>query len=269
MNLGRRSAIVTGGAGALGASTVRRLVEIGMYVTVFDRDERRAQLLARDLAGATVAVRGDGNSDADACAAINAAYSLGRLALVVNIARGSEGGDQLVRHDGSPHDKESFATTMEAHAYATFNMARLAAEAMAEDERDADGERGVIVNSAALPASRGRTHQLAYAAANAAVLGMTLPMARDLAPLGIRVCAIALDAERSPGSCPVRKRDPDRIMSSRVFALLVESIARDAHLSGENIGLDRAERLGRPDRDARSAPAREIRRPRPSHPHCR
>jgi NAD(P)-dependent dehydrogenase (short-subunit alcohol dehydrogenase family) len=274
MNVDRRSAIVTGGAGGLGAATVRRLVDIGMSVIVFDRDGDRARLLAKDLAGAAVAVGGDGNNDADACAAINTAYSLGTLALVVNVAGGSVGGDRLVRHNGSPHDKESFAAAMESHAYATFNIARLAAEAMAANEPDEHRERGVVVNSAALTAMAGQSCHLAYATANAAVLGMTLPMARDLAPIGIRVCAIAFAAVGSPGACAMRRRDAERIASRKEFALLVESIARNPHLNGENIGLDdldHDQRLGRPERDRVGEPglARELRGARPWHPRCR
>jgi NAD(P)-dependent dehydrogenase (short-subunit alcohol dehydrogenase family) len=274
MNVDRRSAIVTGGAGGPGASTVRRLVASGMSVTVFDRDEERARLLTKELAGAVVAVSGDGNNDADACAAINAAYALGTLALVVNVASSSVGGDRLVRHNGSPHDKDSFAATMETHAYAAFNVTRLAAEAMAVNDPDERGERGVIVNSAALTTMAGQTCPLAYATANAAVLGMTLPMARDLAPIGIRVCAIVLPAAWTPGVCTLRRRDVDRIASPEEFALLVESIVRNPCLNGENIamdGIDHDPRLGRPDRDRPAAPsvARGHRGARPGHPRCR
>jgi NAD(P)-dependent dehydrogenase (short-subunit alcohol dehydrogenase family) len=219
-------------------------------------------------------VSGDGNNDADACAAINAAYSLGTLSLVVNVAGGSTVGDRLVRHNGSPHDKESFAATMETHAYATFNITRLAAEAMAVNEPDEHGERGVVVNSAALTAMAGQTCQLAYATANAAVLGMTLPMARDLAPLGIRVCAIAFAATGRPGMCSMRLRDAERMASPKEFALLVEAIAANPYLNGENIGLaslERDQRLGRPDRDREGAHglAGEPRGARPWHPRCR
>ena len=149
--------------------------------------------------------------------------------------------------------KESFVATMAMNAFGTFNVSRLAASAMAASPPDADGQRGVIVNTASIAGMEGQTGQLAYSAAKAAILGMTLPMARDLEPLGIRVCAIAPGTMGTPVMLGVPERVKEQLVSSIVFpkrmgrpeefALLVESIARNDYLNGENIRLDGALRF--------------------------
>ena len=142
---------------------------------------------------------------------------------------------------------------MDMNAIGTFNVTRLACAAMATNEPNDDGERGVVVNTASIAGLEGQTGQVAYGAAKAAILGMTLPMARDLAPLGIRVCAIA------PGTMgtPLLMGAPESITAPLVeniifpkrmgkpdeFALLVESIAINPYLNGENIRLDAALRF--------------------------
>jgi NAD(P)-dependent dehydrogenase (short-subunit alcohol dehydrogenase family) len=253
MNLDGRSALVTGGAGGLGGATVRRLVDVGMGVAIFDRDADRTAALAKELGDAAVAVGGDVNADDDVAAAIDAARSLGRLSVVVNVAGGGVGGGRTVGRDGTPHDKAAFARTMEMNAFGTFNVTRLAAAAMAGNEPDGDGQRGVVVNTASIAGMEGQTGQLAYAAAKAAILGMTLPLARDLASLGIRVCAIAPGTMGTPAMLGTRRELQDHLVGSIVFpkrmgrpqefALLVESIARNAYLNGENIRLDGALRF--------------------------
>ena len=248
MQLEESSAIVTGGAGGLGAATVRRLVEIGMRVVIFDRDGDRAGELAKELGDAAFAVSGDVLDDDDVQAAVDAAQSLGPLSVVVNVAGGGVGGGRTVGRDGTPHDKEAFVKTLEINAVSTFNMTRLAAAAMAANEPDDDGQRGVIVNTGSLAGLEGKAGQLAYATGKAAVLGMTLPLARDLAPLGVRVCAIAPGVMGTPlmlGAMEHLKHDPaDGVLQPRrmgrpeEFALLVESIVRNPYLNGENIRLD-------------------------------
>jgi NAD(P)-dependent dehydrogenase (short-subunit alcohol dehydrogenase family) len=253
MNLEGRSALVTGGAGGLGAATVRRLVDVGVGVAIFDRDEERAAALAKDLGAQTVAVGGDVNTDDDVAAAIEAASSVGTFSLVVNVAGGGIGGGRTVSRDGTPHDKHSFVATMEMNAVGTFNVTRLAAATMGRNEPDEHGQRGVVVNTASIAGMEGQTGQLAYAAAKAAILGMTLPLARDLAALGIRVCAIAPGTMGTPImlSVPDAMREnlessivfPKRMGRPEEFALLVESIARNPYLNGENIRLDGALRF--------------------------
>jgi NAD(P)-dependent dehydrogenase (short-subunit alcohol dehydrogenase family) len=146
MNLEGRSAIVTGGAGGLGSATVRHLVDIGMHVAVFDVDSDRAGQLAKELRDSAVAVGGDTNDDDDVAAAIDTASSLGVLSLLVNVAGGGVGGGRTVGRDGTPHDKASFIKTMEMNAFGTFNMTRLVAAAMAKNEPDEHGQRGIVVN---------------------------------------------------------------------------------------------------------------------------
>jgi NAD(P)-dependent dehydrogenase (short-subunit alcohol dehydrogenase family) len=253
MDLNGRSALVTGGAGGLGSATVRHLAGSGLGVAIFDRDTDRATALAKELGDRTVAAGGDVNDDDDVAAAIEAAKSVGTLSLVVNVAGGGVGGGRTVGRDGTPHDKEAFVGTMAMNAFGTFNVTRLAAAAMAGNEPDEDGQRGVVVNTASIAGIEGQTGQLAYASAKAAILGMTLPMARDLAPLGIRVCAIAPGTMGTPIMLSVGEElkehlvrnivFPKRMGRPEEFALLVESIARNPYLNGENIRLDGALRF--------------------------
>jgi NAD(P)-dependent dehydrogenase (short-subunit alcohol dehydrogenase family) len=253
MNLDGSSAIVTGGAGGLGAATVRRLVETGLRVVVFDRDGGRADALVKEIGHHAVAVSGDVNEDDDVGAAIAAAISLGPLSVLVNVAGGGVGGGRTVSRDGTPHDKTSFIKTMEMNAFGTFNVTRLVVAAMASNEPDEDGQRGVVVNTASIAGMEAQTGQLAYGSAKAAILGMTLPMARDLAPVGVRVCAIAPGTMGTPLMLSVSDKVkeglvkdivfPKRMGRPEEFALLVESIVRNPYLNGENIRLDGALRF--------------------------
>lgn len=253
MDLEGRSAIVTGGAGGLGAATVRHLSGLGMGVAVFDRDGERAEALAKELGDDVVAVGGDVTDDGDVGGAVEAAQGVGTLSLVVNVAGGATGGGRTVGRDGTPHDKPVFVDTMAMNAVGTFNVTRLAAAAMAANEPDGSGQRGVVVNTASIAGIEGQTGQLAYAAAKGAILGMTLPLARDLAALGIRCCAIAPGTMGTPImlSVPDQMREhlessivfPKRMGKPEEFALLVESIARNPYLNGENIRLDGALRF--------------------------
>ncbi|HTZ08536.1 MAG TPA: SDR family NAD(P)-dependent oxidoreductase [Acidimicrobiales bacterium] len=255
MDLDGRAAIVTGGAGGLGSATVRRLVEQGTRVVVFDRAGEQAAALAEELGGAAVAVAvaGDTTDDAAVAGAIDAGRALGPLSVLVNVAGGGVGGGRTVGRDGSPHDKAAFVQTLEMNAVGTFNVTRLVAAAMAGNEPGPEGERGVVVNTASIAGIEGQTGQLAYGTAKAAVLGMTLPLARDLAPLGIRVCAIAPGTMGTPVMLGVpdelrRRLEADIVFPKRMgrpdeFARLVESIVRNPYLNGENVRLDGALRF--------------------------
>ncbi|WP_026240299.1 SDR family NAD(P)-dependent oxidoreductase [Parafrankia discariae] len=255
MDLNGRSAIVTGGGGGLGSATVRQLVEAGMHVVIFDQDAAAAASLAKELGDSASAVGGDVNSDEDVQAAIEAAQAGGPLAVVANVAGGGvKGAGRTVGRDATPHEKSSFIKTMEMNAFGTFNVTRLSAAAMAGNEPDADGTRGVVVNTASIAGIEGQIGQVSYSAAKAAILGMTLPMARDLAPIGVRVCAIAPGTMGTPRmmGVPEQMREkfvkdiifPHRLGKPEEFALLVESIARNSYLNGENIRLDGALRFG-------------------------
>jgi NAD(P)-dependent dehydrogenase (short-subunit alcohol dehydrogenase family) len=253
MDLDGRSAIVTGGAGGLGAATVRHLVGLGVGVAVFDRFLDGAKALADELGDLATPVGGDVNDDDAVAAAIDAAQGLGTLSIVVNVAGGGVGGGRTVSRDGTPHPKDAFVTTMEMNAFGTFNVTRLACAAMSTNEPDEDGQRGVVVNTASIAGLEGQAGQLAYGSAKAAILGMTLPMARDLAPAGIRVCGIAPGTMGTPImlSVPEEMKEgltksiqfPKRMGKPEEFALLVESIVTNPYLNGENIRLDGALRF--------------------------
>ena len=251
MQWSERSAIVTGGAGGLGAATVRRLTRLGMQVVVFDRALDAGNELVKDI-GRGSAVGGDVNNDADVNAAIAAATAMAPLAVVINVAGGGSGGRTLAR-DNSPLDMALFRGTMELNTLGTFNVTRLAAAVIATNEPDEHGQRGVVVNTASIAGYEGQTGQVAYAAAKAAILGMSLPLARDLAPVGIRVCAIAPGTMGTPlmQSAPDSLKDklvenivfPHRMGEPDEFAYLVESIVMNPYLNGENIRLDGALRF--------------------------
>ncbi|HEX3980057.1 MAG TPA: SDR family NAD(P)-dependent oxidoreductase [Acidimicrobiales bacterium] len=251
MNWNQRSAIVTGGAGGLGAATVRRLTGLGLRVVVFDRALDAGQALADEL-GSGAATGGDINSDDDVTAAIDAATAMAPLAVVVNVAGGGMGGRTLSR-ENEPMDIEAFRATVELNTVGTFNVTRLGAARMATNEPDEYGQRGVVVNTASIAGYEGQTGQVAYGASKAAVLGMSLPLARDLSPVGIRVCAIAPGTMGTPlmRSAPEALQEklvesiifPKRMGEPDEFALLVESIVVNPYLNGENIRLDGALRF--------------------------
>lgn len=253
MKLTGTSAIVTGGAGGLGTATVQRLVELGVGVAIFDRDAERTRSLAARLGPTAAAVVGDVTDDEDVQAAIDAARSLGTLSIVVNVAGGGSRPTRTVSRDGAPHDMPTFVSTMAKNAFGTFNVTRLAAAAMAANTPDEDGQRGVVVNTGSLAGLEGQAGQVAYAAAKAAILGMTLPLARDLAPLGIRVCAIAPGTIGTDVMLSASEQLKEKLVASIVFphrmgrpeefAMLVEAIIRNPYLNGENIRLDAAQRF--------------------------
>jgi NAD(P)-dependent dehydrogenase (short-subunit alcohol dehydrogenase family) len=142
MELEGRSAVVTGGAGGLGAATVRHLVDVGMGVAIFDRDGGRAEVLAKELGDRSAAVGGDVNDDADVHEAIEVAQGLGTLSLVVNVAGGATGVGRTVSRDGTPHDKGVVESTIAMNTLGTFNVSRLAAAAMAASEPDRTASGG-------------------------------------------------------------------------------------------------------------------------------
>jgi 3-hydroxyacyl-CoA dehydrogenase / 3-hydroxy-2-methylbutyryl-CoA dehydrogenase len=252
MELTGRSAIVTGGAGGLGSATARHLATLGVGVVVLDRDGDRAKAVAAEF-GLAAAVSGDVADDDAVAAAIAAARSAGTLSIVVNVAGGGNRPARVVGRDGAPHSMEVFTDTITKNVFGTFNVTRLAAAAMAGNKPDEDGERGVVVNTGSVAGYEGQAGQVPYAAAKAAILGMSLPLARDLAPLGIRVCAVAPGTMGTELMLSARQelRDsleagivfPRRMGYPREFALLVEAIIRNPYLNGENIRLDAAQRL--------------------------
>ncbi|WP_179378840.1 SDR family NAD(P)-dependent oxidoreductase [Jannaschia marina] len=243
-------AAITGGAGGLGAATARHVAEAGGKVAILDLDVEKGQALAEDIGGSFHALD---VTDAAACVRVLGEISAtGRLDLMVNCA-GIAPAAKTVGRDGA-HDPALFAKTIAINLTGTFNCASAAAAIMAgQAGRGPDGERGVIVNTASVAAYEGQVGQVAYAASKGGVAGMTLPMARDLARLGIRVVAVAPGLFLTPmlEGLPQEVQDslgaqvpyPSRLGNPAEFAALVGHIAVNPMLNGEVIRLDGAIRM--------------------------
>jgi NAD(P)-dependent dehydrogenase (short-subunit alcohol dehydrogenase family) len=250
MKLSGSVALVTGGASGLGAATVRRLVAGDAKVVIVDRDEAAGQMLAREL-GQTF-MQADITDAAQVDFAITQATALGPLRIVVGCA-GVGWAARTLDKTGAPHDLDLFKTVISINLIGTFNVMRLAAAAMAKADPADHGERGVIVNTASVAAYEGQVGQIAYAASKAGVVGMTLPAARDLAPVGIRVVTIAPGIFDTPmlGTLPEDKRAalardvvfPKRLGAPADYAELVATIIGASYLNGETIRLDGALRM--------------------------
>ena len=253
MDLTGRSAIVAGGAGGLGSATVRRLVAAGVGVVILDPDVERSSPLVAELGAGAAAVAGDSNDDAAVENAIGVATSLGMLSIAVSATGVVIPSQPLLGRDGSVLSKETLLANLELHVCGPFNLARLCAASFAGNEPDVDGQRGVIVQTASISAFDGQMTMVPYAAAKGAIVSMTLPMARDLAPLGIRVCAIAPGAFLTPRlSSPqvqaMLVQDvtfPKRVGQPDEYASLVELIVTNPYLNGEVIRIDGGARLGK------------------------
>ncbi|CTQ31492.1 SDR family NAD(P)-dependent oxidoreductase [Jannaschia rubra] len=250
MDLNGCVAAVTGGAGGLGAAVARQVAHAGGSVTILDLDDKGAAL-ARNLGGRFLKLD---VTDAAACAeALAEVAENGRLDLMVNCA-GVAPAARTVGRNGA-HDPDLFARVVAINLTGTFNCATAAAAIMAAQEgRGPDGERGVIVNTASVAAYEGQVGQIAYAASKGGVAAMTLPMARDLASLGIRVVAVAPGLFLTPmlEGLPQEVQDslgaqvpyPARLGQPDEFAALVAHIAANPMLNGEVIRLDGAIRMG-------------------------
>ena len=246
------AAVVTGGASGLGEATVRALTARGTAVTILDLDEARGTALAAELGGATTFVRTDVTDEASVRAAVEEAAGKGRpLRIAVNSA-GIASVESTVHQDGAPHGLDLWTRTLAVNLTGTFNVLRLASAAMAATEPGVDGERGVVVNVASIAAFDGSMGQLAYAASKGGVTAMTLPAARDLAPVGIRVCTIAPGLIETPimGAAPSEVLHqmartipfPHRMGRAEEFAHLVLTVVENTFLNGEVIRLDGASR---------------------------
>ncbi len=251
MSFAGRSAVVAGGAGGLGSATVRRLAARGVAAVVLDPDGDKAHALANELGDGVAAVTGDSNDDAAVAQAITVAQSLGRFSIVVSATGVVIPSGRLVGRDGTPMPKDTLLANLELHVCGPFNLARLSASAFAANDPDDDGERGVIVHTASISAFDGQVTMVPYAAAKGAIVSMVLPMARDLAPIGVRVCAIAPGAILTPRLSSPQAQEallPDVVFPKRLgrpeeYALLAETIIANPYLNGEVIRLDAATRL--------------------------
>lgn len=250
MQITDAKAIVTGAASGLGEATARALRAAGAQVTILDRDAERGQRVADEIGAGFQPV--DVTDEASAETAVTAAsQAMGGVSVCVNCA-GIATGEKTVGREG-PHRLESFRRTIDINLVGSFNIARLAAAEMAKNAPDAGGERGVIVNTASIAAFDGQKGQAAYAASKGGIAGLSLPMARDLASLGIRVMAIApgifktpmliglgeeiMNALAADVTCPKRLGDPAE------YADLVKFIISCGYLNGEIIRIDGALRM--------------------------
>ena len=244
--------IVTGGASGLGEGTVRMLAAAGAHVVIADLQVEKGEALAKSLPSARF-VRCDVTSEADAQAAVALAQSaFGALQGLVNCA-GIAIGEKTVGKNG-PHALASFSKVIGINLIGSFNMIRLAAAAMCQGQPNASGERGVIVNTASVAAYDGQIGQAAYSASKAGIVGMTLPIARDLARDGIRICTIAPGIFWTPmmGAMPQEVQDslakqipfPSRLGRPDEYAALARHIVENEMLNGETIRLDGAIRMG-------------------------
>jgi NAD(P)-dependent dehydrogenase (short-subunit alcohol dehydrogenase family) len=241
--------IITGGASGLGAATARMIVAAGGKVVLADVQVEAGTALAAELKGRFV--KCDVTSEADGQAVVAAAQEMGTLRGLVNCA-GVAPAVKTVGKDG-PHPLDVFQRTININLVGTFNMARLAADAMGKTEAAESGERGIIINTASVAAYDGQIGQAAYGSSKAAVVGLTLPMARDLARSGVRVMTIAPGIFETPMlmGMPEEVRDalgkmvpfPPRLGRPDEYAHLARTIIENTMLNGETIRLDGAIRM--------------------------
>jgi NAD(P)-dependent dehydrogenase (short-subunit alcohol dehydrogenase family) len=243
--------VVTGGASGLGGATATMLARAGGKVIVADVQADKGEALARELGPGARFMKCDVTSEADGQAVVGAAAAMGPLRGLVNCA-GIAIGEKTVGKEG-PHALASFQRVIGINLIGTFNMIRLAADAMSRQEPTAEGERGVLINTASVAAFDGQIGQAAYAASKGGVVGMTLPIARDLSRSGIRCVTIAPGLFETPMllGMPKEVQDslgrqvpfPSRLGKPAEYANLVAAILGNVMLNGETIRLDGAIRL--------------------------
>jgi 3-hydroxyacyl-CoA dehydrogenase / 3-hydroxy-2-methylbutyryl-CoA dehydrogenase len=252
MQIDGSGAIVAGGASGLGEATARRLHSAGAHLVIADLNLDRGRALADELGGRAQFVHMD-VTDADAVeAAVDAAVRLPG-GLRISVCCAGIGGAEKVAGSRGAHSLERFETVVRVNLIGTFNVLRTAAAAMRAGEPAASGERGVCVNTASIAAFDGQIGQVAYSASKGGIVGMTLPAARDLASVGIRVCAIAPGTFDTPllGDLPEDAREglgaavpfPARLGRPDEFAALAAHIVENEMLNGEVIRLDGALRM--------------------------
>jgi len=249
MDIAGKVFIVTGGASGLGEGTARMLAREGATVVIADLQVERGEAVAKELGGAFV--KADVSQEADGQAVVAKASSLGKLMGLVNCA-GIAPAAKTVGKDGA-HALAAFSKVVTVNLIGSFNMIRLAAEAMCKNEPESTGERGVLISTASVAAYDGQIGQAAYAASKGGVVGMTLPIARDLARNGIRNMTIAPGIFGTPMlfGMPQEVQDalaanvpfPSRLGTPADYAKLVHQIITNEMLNGEVIRLDGAIRL--------------------------
>ena len=251
MNIQGQAALVTGGASGLGEATARELARLGAKVAVLDVNMALAEKVAADIGG--VACQCDiTNAESAAAAIAKAAQAHGPARILMNIA-GIGTAKRVVQKDGSPAPLEDFARVVNINLVGTYNMSRLFAAECAKLAPLEDNERGVMLFTASVAAFDGQVGQQAYSASKGGLVGMTLPMARDLAQHGIRVCTVAPGLFATPlmqqlpepvqQSLAASIPFPSRLGKPEEFAGLACHIVTNTHLNGEVIRLDGALRM--------------------------
>jgi NAD(P)-dependent dehydrogenase (short-subunit alcohol dehydrogenase family) len=242
--------LVTGGASGLGAATARMAAENGGKVVIADLQAEAGEKLAKELGGRFL--KTDVSSETDGKAAVErAVQEFGGIHVLVNCA-GIALAERTLGKE-MPHDLGRFTKVINVNVIGTFNMIRLAADAMAKAGPNASGERGVIVNTASVAAYDGQIGQAAYSASKGAIVGMTLPIARDLSRNGIRICTIAPGIFETPllAALPKEAQEslgkqvpfPSRLGRPSEYAQLVRAIVENEMLNAETIRLDGAIRM--------------------------
>ena len=253
MRIEGKGALVAGGASGLGEATARTLHAAGARVTIADLNAEKGEALASELGERASFVAADVTDEEALAAAVERAAAAGEDGLRVSVCCAGIGWAERVAHKGGPHNLEFFSNVVKVNLIGTFNVLRLAAASMSENEPDGEGERGVCVNTASIAAYDGQIGQIAYAASKGGIVGMTLPAARDMASRGVRVVTIAPGLFDTPllAALPEEAREalgagipfPSRLGRPAEYAQLVEQIVANPMLNGETIRLDGALRM--------------------------
>ena len=249
MDLNGVSAVVSGGASGLGEATVRDLAARGAKVVIADLNEDKGKTIADEVGGSFV--KTDVSAEEEVSAAVQAAVDSGApLRVIVNSA-GIGWAERTVNRDGAPHALATFQKVISVNLIGTFNLMRIGAAAIARTKPvDADGQRGVVINTASVAALEGQTGQLAYSASKGGIVGMTVPAARDLSVIGVRVNTICpgiidtpiygegegADEWKKKLSAPVAF--PKRLGSAAEFAHLVRMLIENDYMNAETIRFD-------------------------------
>jgi NAD(P)-dependent dehydrogenase (short-subunit alcohol dehydrogenase family) len=253
MEINKVVAVITGGASGLGHATATAIANAGGKVMILDRDSKRAAEVAAELGDNVAWVETDVTSEESVQAAIAATMDkFGAIHVCVNCA-GVGSAMKTVGRENKPHDLGVFETVVKINLIGTFNVLRLAAAQMAANDGGEDGERGLVVNTASVAAFDGQVGQVAYAATKGGVVGMTLPIARDLASLGIRCNTIAPGIFNTPlmNAAPDKVKQPlidmtqfpKRLGHPEEYARLVLQMIENRFLNGETIRIDGAIRM--------------------------
>ena len=260
MDLHNASALVTGGAGGFGMATVRRLAERGAKVVIADVNAERGEALAKELANGSVYVHTDITDEASIANAVQTAVGLGPLRAAVVVhggppAPGSKGPQRTVNREGQRLPLSQFAHAVNIYLISAFAVTSQAAEAMAANEPLTSNQRGVIINTASIAGYEGQPGQAGYSAAKGGIIGMTLTVARDLAPLGVRVMAIApgtfltfayssrMTDEEAQAHWGPMVPNPRRMGDPDEYGQLAAHIVDNDFLNGTTIRLDGAQRF--------------------------